>query len=240
MKLSEIFNQLAYGELSQTGMVDSTTGLMITTKYGQLVSHVNLGLTALHKRFPLKEGRLTLALQAGRLTYPLNTSDDVIIIEGGEGDEEFNDDILKIERVYSSSGTELGLNNEANPLSCFTPKATVLRVPALIVDKSLDLPSELQTDTLTVVYRANHAILAAPATLNPARVEVDLPYSHLEPLLLYVASRIMTPMGAGQFEGQGGNNYYAKYEASCAHLESTNLRVDQDSQNSRMERNGWV
>lgn len=239
MKLSEIFNQLAYGELSQTGLLDQTTGLIAATKYGQLVSHVNLGMTALYKRFPLKEGRVTFGLQQGRLTYPLSTNEDINIIEDGEY-EEFNDDILKIERVLVSSGIELALNDEANSLSCFTPKATVLRVPALIVAKSPDLPSDLLTDTLTVVYRANHVSTVMTTTLNPAYVEVDIPSSHLEPLLLFIASRVMTPMGAGQFEGQGGNNYYAKYEAACQAIELTNLKVDQGSQSTRLRNNGWV
>ena len=37
-----------------------------------------------------------------------------------------------------------------------------------------------------------------------------------------------------------GNNYAAKYERACAEIEKNNVRVDQDSQNMRLVRNGWV
>jgi hypothetical protein len=37
-----------------------------------------------------------------------------------------------------------------------------------------------------------------------------------------------------------GNNYASKYERACAELERNNVRVDQDSQNSRFSNNGWV
>ena len=67
-----------------------------------------------------------------------------------------------------------------------------------------------------------------------------VPDSHLEPLLLFVASRATTPMGVGQFEGLAGNNYYAKYEKACHDIETMNLQVDQGSQNTRLESKGWV
>ena len=240
MKLSEIFDQLAYGELSQLSLVDPDTGLIAATKYGQVVSFVNLGLTALYKRFPLKENQFTFALAADQLAYILDSGSDTVFTAGGEDGEEFNDDILKVERVYASSGSELSLNDESDPLSCFTPKATLLRVPALIVAKSIDLPSDLQTDTLKVVYRAKHPTIIKTTTFNPARVEVELPDSHLEPLLLFIASRATTPLGVGQFEGLAGNNYYSKFLRSCEDIEHQNLKVDQGSQNTRLQRNGWA
>ena len=76
MKLSEIFSQLAYGELSQLGLVNATGDGIATDKQGQLVAHVNMGLLALYKRFLLKEGSVTIRLVTGRSTYPLNTEED--------------------------------------------------------------------------------------------------------------------------------------------------------------------
>jgi hypothetical protein len=238
MKLSEIFNQLAYGELSQSSVVDVATGGIAATKYGQLIAHVNLGLSALFKRFPLKEKTVTFTLKSGQLIYPISVADSDII-DAEEGAEDFSDDILKIESIHVSSGVELGLNNKADPLSCFTPKVNVLSVPTLIVEKSLDLPSYLLTDTLKLTYRADHAILKMVLGLDPTKIEIDLPYSYLELLLLFIASRVTTPLGAGQFEGLAGNNYYAKYEQACQALEMANLRVDQGSQNTRLTAGGW-
>lgn len=47
------------------------------------------------------------------------------------------------------------------------------------------------------------------------------------------------PIGmTGEFNA--GNNYSAKYEMACQAIENLNLRVDQDSQNTRRRSKGWV
>lgn len=238
MKLSEIFNQLTYGELSQIHLGGAEAGQIDENNYSKVLVHINLGLTALHTRFPLKEGRLSLQTQPGMLTYSLNSKYAVSNLKSREAvrfivdssAEPFKDDIHKVERVYQGT-QELGLNDESDPLACFTPSAHVLRVPSEIVEEG---------SPLTVVYRANHVpIVVGLGYFDPTRVEVDLPYSHLEPLLYYVASRVNNPMGMAN-EFHAGNSYAAKYEAACQQLEMHNLRVDQGRQNTRLERNGWV
>lgn len=237
MKLSEVFTQLSYGELSQLNLGGSGAGVIDPSNYAQMVAHVNLGLMALYKRFPLKESRLTFALQAGRTTYPMSTAEDVMFMSG---DTDFEDDILKIERVYTSRGYEFGLNDLEDVYSCHTPSATVLRVPAEVSAQAASLPDHLKTDSLVVVYRAMHPILEVKGTnYSPTKVELELPYSHLEPLLLFVASRVNNPIGMTQ-EFHAGNSYAAKYEQSCQQLEIQNLRVDQGSQSNKLQRNGWV
>lgn len=248
MKLSEIFTQLTYGELSQLSLGGGESGEISPSNYPKILSHVNLALTALYKRFPLKEGQLTVALQTGRITYPLTSAYAVANRRSRESvryivdtqDEPFINDILKIERVYTDTGFEMGLNDEADKYTCTTPTSTTLRVPASVVSQSMDLPQELRTTNLTVVYRANHPTLAVSlGGFDPDRVEVELPYSHLEPLLLNIASRVHNPIGMTN-EFHAGNSYAAKYEMACAELERVNLRVDQGSQNTRLEKNGWV
>lgn len=237
MKLSEVFDQLAYGELSQVSLVDSGTGLIKTTKYPALVGHANLGLTALYTRFNLKENRMLLPLRAGQISYPLRSDEDIRVEYGAE---DFDNDILKVEKVMTDAGIELGLNDGSDPYGCMTPSALVLRVPLVVVNKGPDLPEDLMTDSLEVVYRANHPKLVYSATgFNPANIELELPPSHLDPLLLYIASRVHNPIGMSN-EFHAGNSYYAKYEAACARLENSGLEVDQGSQNTRAGRNGWV
>lgn len=222
MKLSEIFAQLSYGELSQISLGSSEMGGIDEGNYPRLLAHINMGLLALYKRFPLKEGRTTLTMQAGVQSYPLDA-----------------ENVLKVERVYTAGGWELGLNDESDPYACFTPSAHILRVPSEVAAQHMELPDHLKTPTLEVVYRAGHPVLTASIGFDPEQVDVELPYSHLEPLLYYVASRVNNPMGMSN-EFHAGNSYSAKYEASCQQLEMVNLRVDQGSQNSRLQRNGWV
>lgn len=210
MKLSEIFNQLTHGELSQIHLGGSDVGVIDESNHDKILSHVNMGLLALYKRFPLKEGRVSLVLEPGKRTYLLDANE-----------------VLKVERVYGPDSTELGLNDESDPLACATPSPHSLRVPVGLASGSLE-----------VVYRAKAPQLLMGLT-TPDEVEVELPYSHLEPLLLYVASRVHNPIGMVN-ELNMGNTYYAKYEAACQELEQVNLRVDQGSQNTRLRRNGWA
>ena len=224
MKLSEIFTQLTYGELSQIHLGGADMGQIDENNYSKMLAHINLGLLALYKRFPLKEGRATLALRPGVLTYQVDA-----------------ESVLKLERVYTDRGWEMGLNDESDPYACFTPSAHTLRVPAEVVAKHMDLPDHLKTANLEVVYRAGHPLLTGDAygIIDPEEIDIELPYTHLEPLLYYVASRLNNPMGMAN-EFHAGNSYFAKYEAACQQLEMVNLRVDQGSQNNRLQRNGWV
>lgn len=248
MKLSEIFTQLAYGELSQLALGKNSDGELSEANFPALVSHVNLGLTALYKRFTLKEGRLTLALQSGMMTYPLapayavnavGSTQPVRFIEDTV-EAPFLGDIHKVERIYTEAGWEMGLNDVDDEYACTTPSMLVLRVPAAVVAQEAALPSELKTSKLDVVYRANHpAIELRGGYIDPTKAEIELPISHLEALLYFVASRVNNPIGMSN-EFHAGNSWAAKYEMECAKLETFDLRIDQGSRNTRLERNGWV
>ena len=239
MKLSEVFTQLAYGELAQLAVVNEDGDGIAPTKQGQIVAHVNLGLTALYKRFLLKQGRVSIQLVQGVSTYPLNPESDTVFIESVDSPD-FLNDVFKIERVYTEGGVEFSLNDESDPYSCTTPSLSVLKIPYSVVNQTEGLPEDLKTSWVDVVYRANHPKIVYTGTnFNPARVEVELPMSHLEALLLYVASRVNNPIGMVN-EFNAGNNFYAKYEKACMDLEIQNIRVDQGKQNNRLVTNGWV
>ena len=187
----------------------------------------------------LKEGRLNVALVNNIFTYPLNSLSSTVFIPM-PGVSSFKDDIYKIERVYTDSGYELSLNNETDEWSCFTPNLTTLVVPQRIVNKDRDIPDELKTDSIKIVYRANHPHIAyEPNTFNPSLIELELPPSHLEPLLYFIASRINNPIGMTA-EFHAGNSYAAKYEKACQELEMHNIRIDHGKQNNKLVMRGWV
>lgn len=241
MQLQEVFQQLTVGEFSKLSIGGANQGVIDASNYLAVLSHINLGLTALYTRFTLKEGRLVLALQDGQETYQLrskfavsnDTSLELVRYIVDTEDDPFIDDLLKVERVLLEDGHELGLNDLSDMTSVSTPSARVLRVP-------LDTKSRTKSNTLTVVYRANHPKLLAGAGLaDPDRDDLALPDSHLLPLLYFVASRVNNPIGMTN-EFHAGNSYATKYELACQELEGKGLQVDQGSQNDRLYRNGWV
>lgn len=239
MKLRAIFDQLSAGELSQISLGGDMLGEIAESNYPKITSHVNLALTELHKRFMIKEGTVLLALQTGLTTYVLdrkyavsNTASTEPVKYISDASSPYLDDVFKIERVYDEDDLELALNVFEDTLSVLTPGYRVVVVPT---------SEEFVSTTLRVVYRANHRVLDVADWADPDVSEIDLPYTYLEALLLYVASRVMNPIGfAGGNGFHEGNNYMAKFEKACALLEFQNYRVDQQGQNTRLEKNGWV
>lgn len=223
MKLQEVFDQLAAGEFSQISVGGQPAGTINESNYSAVLGHINLGMTSLYKRFNLKVRSITFPLQADSDTYQLNLVD-----------------LLKIEKVVTDGGCELGLNQEGDTYSCSTPSMNSLRVPQIILDQGGDLPDELKTVGLTVSYRANHPKLSNNfGALIPETKSIELPSSHLQALLYFVASRVHNPIGMVN-EFNAGNVWFSKYELECQRLETENLQIDKPAANFRLHRNGWV
>lgn len=244
MTLQDIFDQLTYGELAQVYLGGNQVGEVEPKYYKTLVNHINVGLNMLYKRFPLKEGMLVLVLQPKTYTYHLKQDfaenylksiEDIQYIKDTE-DEPFINDIIKIERVITEKGDELFINNRADSNSIITKDFTTIKVPKELVDGIKDKPKKL-----TIYYKADHPrIEYKEKRFNPKTVNIELPYSFLEPLLYYVASRVHNPIGMAE-EMHAGNNYYSKYEKACQRLEMLNLANDtHDQTNTRLFNKGWV
>ena len=268
MKLSEVFYQLSVGELSQIKLGGDGSGVIPVDAYPKLIASINLGLIALYKRFMLKEGELTLALQPGQSVYALNskygvssssTASPKYILDSGFP---FKNDIIKVESVtrninhpafqeytiYMPSyhrrhqnryDPVLPLNNRGNDMSCFTPNKLTLKVPEILLPT---VAIEDKRYNLVVTYRANVVLIPNDPTdvVDPEEAEVDIPYEFLEPLLYFVASRLGTPDTNNQQDYPLGTVYGQKYELACQELERYDLRIDQGGQYNRNYQNGWV
>lgn len=248
MKLSEVFNQLTTSELSQLAIGSTLEGELQEENYKKVVNHINLGLTALYKRFFLKEGRIDLQMVPGRVIYPIHSKYAVSNTKSRElvkylldtAAEPFKDDILKIEGVLTDAEVDLPLNDVFESMSLSTTSPTILRIPSALLSQSPDLPDQYKTSKLTVVYRANHPKIDANVPVFfPDQIELELPDSHLDALLLYVAMRATTPTGMVN-EFIAGNNYASKFELACQALEANSFQIDRSNSNHRLLRNGWV
>ena len=139
----------------------------------------------------------------------------------------------------TDDGVEFGLNDSTDKYGCITPSADTLRIPLALANETSDLPSYLQTARLNLVYRANHPIIDPDVgAFDPGTTEIELPYSHLNALLLFVASRINNPIGMTN-EFNAGNNYAAKFEMECQFLEGAGLEVDQGSSGAKLRNRGF-
>ena len=223
MKLQDVFDQLSVGEFSQISIGGEAAGVINECNQDKVVQHLNLGLTAIYKRFNLREGRLRFTLDTTADTYAVQAAD-----------------LLKIERVMTDDGTELTLNDYNDPYSCFTPSMNSIRLSPAIASQNESIPDCYKTQGLTVVYRANHPkVTGSFGYIDPEMIELELPESHLMALLYFLASRAHNPIGMSA-EFNAGNIWYAKYEAECQDLENKGLQVQETEQANRLHRNGWV
>jgi hypothetical protein len=223
MKIQEVFDHLSYGEFSQLNLGGAGQGVIDEANYSRVINHIQLGLTALYKRFNLKERRTTFELLKDSDTYTLDS-----------------DDLLKVERVIVESGVELSMNDFAADYGCFTPSLNTLRFSPLFLAQGPDTPEALKSSTVTVAYRANHPkIIGTSCAVIPEISTIELPPSHLEALLYFVASRAHNPIGMSN-EFHAGNTWYAKYEAECRALENSGYRVQESERDLRFHDRGWV
>lgn len=250
MKLSEIFEQLTQGELSQVALGGGELGTIHFDNYRAAGNHVKLGLTALYKRFDLKRGSLIVELKGAVFTYILQSkyaihgrsSKEPIRWINDTADSPFRNDIVKILAITGDTGTEFPLNDYADCYSIVTPTMDSIRVPIDVVHPTMDLPDCYKTTKLKIDYMADHPNFMPRAgfgILEPDKCTIELPSTHLQALLYFVASRVHNPIGMGQ-EFNAGNNWALRYESECRRLEDDGMEINQGSQVNRARRNGWV
>jgi hypothetical protein len=245
MLIQEVFDALRHGELSQLAIATGDDGNIPRAKYPALLSHLQLGLTALYRRFLLREGRMRLVMIPGTTLYQLNreyaqsnTRSRKPVKYLHDQAEPFMDELMKLERVLTDAEYEINLNVERDPWSAFTPTTTSLRLPKALTEQKSDVPLHLKTADLTLVYRANHPKIDVE-DFDIDSTTIDLPETYLEPLLYFIAARVHTPIGTPN-EGQVGMNWVARYEAACRELENQGLDIEQGGANERLYRNGWA
>jgi hypothetical protein len=236
MKLQEIFDHLISGELSlieYSGFEGNTS--IQTEDYFRIIPHINIALVAIYKRLPVKVNSVTLDLQSNLSLYKLDAKYAQSNISSTEPIKYISDstmypfigDVLKVERVENEVGVELPLNNRDNALSVFTPTYNVIEHPYPITG-----------NTIHVTYRASHPKIDINSS-NLPDLELELPDMLLEPLLMYIGSRLSVGLSGDTVNGEK-ERYLAKFEAACVSIERNSLLHRENFDNVKLEMNGWV
>jgi hypothetical protein len=244
MTLQEIFTHLAAGPLSQLSIGGQGAGVINEANQAKVIPHIDLALKALYKRFALKEGRVLLQPVADQETYYIVRKYAVTANAPvanrylkDTAAAPFKGDVLKIERVLTDASEALALNVEGDRYAAHTPTANALQLPLDVVNQVDSLPDWLKTTQLQLVYRAGHARLEVDADLESDLVQ--LPDTHLEPLLYFVASGLHMPTGMSAQE-KAGNPYMVQYELACQALENQGYQKDQSAGRDLLHERGFV
>lgn len=238
MLLSEIFEYLSYGELAQVSLGGGGTHEIgiLPEDYPKIITNINLGLTELHKRLPLKQNEVIIKLYSHITNYILHSdyaesnlasSKPYKYIQDQNNLEPFNDDVILIRHVYDEAGDEFPINNLNESTSLFTPQQNVLQVP---------WPDN--ENSLSIIYRAGPKKINHIGLSRPELVEVDLPPQFLEPLCSYVAFRIFSSLNLGEGNAEA-NSHYANFERAIALIKNDGLYVSDHHLNSKFGDQRW-
>jgi len=262
MLLSELLDQLTQGELSQLKMGGRDSVGIKACDYPKIIPHINLGLTELYKRFNLKNSEVVVQQYDQIQTYYLDISysetyrDNLNTLAANDPTgnsktaeethpgrkyyimdsvyQPFTGNVLKIEAVHNEQGEELYLNQDRSYF-IGSDKYWAVSTPSY---NTVQVPYPEKENQMIITYRADHdpIIIGTDGKIND--VNIPISPSYLEALLLYIAARVYTNLSSN--EGNEGNNYTAKFEASIKQLEQLSLFNKDATQNYKLEINGWV
>lgn len=237
MYVQDVFEQLAFGELYNVSLGGTPCKGVPVADYPMLITHINLGMIELYKRFPIKINQLIIDLYPEIIKYrldkkyALNNTDSTEPVKFIRDSAEFpyNNDLLKIERIFNEDGQELFMNVTNAYWAVQTPEYNVVQC---------NYPDE--ENSLLVEYRAKPDNITIPATgLNPEIIEILLPEVLIEALVNYVSARIYASLNPDGTIGEG-KNYYMQFERSCKEILHQGLINYDYAMNYRLEAAGWL
>jgi len=208
MQVSEIFESLSYGVLSNLAIGGEGCGTIPTAHEPKLIHFLNQCLTEMHGKFNLAEKELVISASSGRTLYPLEVQyavSDAAVVEKFIVDtilDPFLDDVMKIVAVFDEEGEELVLNDSTNPASLFTPNFDTIQIPGPV-----------DGDGYFIIYQAKH-----PKLVNGDLTQsVIIPEILFDPLFHYVAYKAISPMNGPEHAAKA-SEHYQRYDMLCQQI----------------------
>ena len=235
MYLSEVLEHLSNSELSQIALGGTKLGGVQEIDYPKIISHINLGMIDLYKKFPLKTGVVVIQMFEEVNDYYLQTkyavSDPTVPGETyryilDSVSVPFVANVLQIERIDDEDGEEISLNDDNVDLTYRTPVHNMIRIAE-------PDPAEF----FTVSYKAEPTKLAIH-NADPATLDIDLPYQFLTAMLAYIGHRAY--MSLDKPDLSLSSKYYAKYAGICDEITQLGTLNKNNPTNIKLDRNGWV
>ena len=231
MQLTDLYNMLAYGELSNHFMASAGDGTIAVAKQPQINHFANEALTRLYTKFVLKEKSCLLELHEGVSLYRLSpeysvTGFDNSVIDApyikDSVDDPFIDDVLKVFAIYTNYGGQRPLNDPNNCWSVNTPTI-----------KTLEVNAERSNEVLAVSYQAKHP------TLGTESQEIELPPTLHGALTAFIAYKVYVNMNTPESQtiAQGHLSMFNSICADAVETDALNLSIS--GENTRFNLGGW-
>ena len=231
MQINDLFNMLAYGELSNHHMASAGDGTLLEAKQPQIVHFANEALTRLYTKYVLKEKSCIVELQEGNTLYRLSpeystTGFDNSLVDApyirDTVNDPFLDDVLKVLAVHTNYGGQRPLNDSNNCWSVNTPTFKTLQVNLIRAN-----------EVLAVTYQAKHVVLGG------TNQEIELPTALHGALTAFIAYKVYFNMNTPESQtiSQG---HLAMFNNICADTtEADALNLSISGVNTRFNLGGW-
>lgn len=240
MILSEFFQNLSFGELSNLSIGNDGSGEIPGAHQGRIIKMTNRSLAAIYSRFRLLTKEVIVDCEDHITLYYLQKKyaksspepvEDTKYITDTASDP-FLEDIIKILNVFDVYGEQQMLNDPTEETSLFTPKFDCLQVN-----------QPVKNMVYFVEYQAGHPSLvqASPGVSSPVDLlqNIMLPV-HLEPALqAHVSWQVLSGM-AGPEHIARGQEQFMLFDMLCADIESRDLTGQSHPPlNMRFNERGW-
>lgn len=218
MYLSDVFRRLSTGELSSYFIGSGVKGTIVQEDWAEIIDHINLALTALHTRLPLKEEWVTIQEYSHINMYYLKSeyaesnkdSTQKIKYIKDSPHEPFRDNVIRIESITDEYYQSISINDSGACKVVYTPNHNTIQVP-----------NPYEERALFISYRADHPRIDVNLT-DPAKVYIDIPVYLEEALLSYVAHRFLNGKNS-EITKALSSAEFGKYMAICNNVEQSDL-----------------
>lgn len=188
-----------------------------------VLGYLNLGITELYKRFPLRVDEAIVTLKDNKTEYKVDGTDADVSMPANS---QFMWLVSAYQEVEDTETTEfdtvlMPVNEEDNPLSLQTVAWNTVQIPLSITGAYVSL-----------IYVATPAYY----TIGDLTEQLPLPPQMIEPLLEYIAYQAKSSIGTVQDTALA----YQEFEASCSRVEMRGMITSDDLEMLGRDLKGFV
>lgn len=216
MLVSNIINDLKYGELRNFNLGDSSEEGLFPVHYTMMINLINQGILDIYSRVPLMFKEIFIQPRTNMTIYRLlkkhavsDTTPNVpkFILDSVE--EPFHGNIIKIHAIFNKTGCMYTLNDTAICDSIFVTGMDTIQVPD---------PSD--TEPLSIIYRTYPKEIFENGDITQ---EIDLPAVYKQALLHFIVAKChlsRAHMDSEMKESTYMNKYIAEieFQRSLGHI----------------------
>lgn len=229
--IAEILTALAHGELSQysfgiDGIEDS--------EIPKVMSAINRGVNQIQLDLSIHENNVQVVMVEGVLTYHIHskhsvvTGTDPVKYVYDSIHKPFEDDILRVQQIYTEGGREVAINVRNDVDTIYMPSHNTLQIPYA-----------REGEVYSVVYTQYTKPLSVVTMAEAGSMYLPIPdYTHAA-LFAYVASRMTAGITNDQ-EINESRMWKGEYEQEIARLKHTPSIEENGYQQTKLNDRGFV